>query len=433
MKTAKAVKVVTGLMIVVLAWGAMAGAPAVSDVVVRQRWPWSRLVDIDYVLTCDPTASVDVRVTAKDGTVPLHLPLASLSGHMYDVTPGPRRIIFDPTVTVYTNSQMLTQFSVTLTPAAPPLYMIVDLTKDAGAEGQIAYVYEEDLTNGVWGAWVRNPVTNNGEVIESVIWTGAATDDLYKTDKLALRRVPAGSFQLGDTQNGTDNVTLTKGMYAGVFEVTQKQWNLVMGTTGGTDTQAKQAVSYYDIREDPANADDPAVDWPSNRTVNADSFMGRLRAKTGIADFDLPTGAQWEYLCRAGTTTVFNDGNGDADYSLEGVDNNNGNTNGYLNALGWYKYNDPTPPAAAQPAGGKLPNAWGLYDTHGNVWEWCLDWYGVPGCGDDPVGAYSGSTRLKRGGGWSYIAADCISAKRAYEAISSHGNYMGFRLVRTLP
>ena len=390
-------------------------------------------MDIDYVLTCDPTASVDVQVTAKDGTVPLHLPLASLSGHMYDVTPGPRRIIFDPTVTAYTNSQMLTQFSVTLTPAAPPLYMIVDLTKDAGAEGQIAYVYEEDLTNGVWGAWVRNPVTNNGEVIESVIWTGAAANDIYKTDKLVLRRVPAGSYAMGGQGWYTAYaMDLTKGMYAGVFEVTQKQWNHVMGTTGGTDAQAKHTVSYDDIRG--ATNSTPAIDWPATvYTVGSGSFLAKLRDKTGIADFDLPTEAQWEYVCRAGTTTVFNDGNADAKYTGTDEDNN-GNTNGYLNALGWYKYNDPTPPAAAQPAGGKLPNAWGLYDTHGNVWEWCLDWYASNAeLGTDPDGADLGSSRVRRGGGWRNNASSCRSADRYYGTLSSRDLNIGFRLVRTLP
>jgi formylglycine-generating enzyme len=412
----------------------MAAEPTITDVVAKQRWPWSRLVDIDYVLTAEQGSRVDVSLTAKDGATTLTLPTGSLTGDLYAVTPGLKRIVWDPTMTAYTNNLMLTQFNVTLTPTEPPLYMIVDLTKSAGASGQIEYVTEADLTNGVWGAaWVRDPVTNAGTVVQSVIWTGVTADDVYKTDKLVLRRVPAGSYQLGDTQNGTPNVTLTKKMYVGVFEITQKQWNHVMGTTGGTDTQAKHSASYYDIRENPNNTDDPDVNWPENNAVNANSFMGRLRLMTGITDFDLPTEAQWEYLCRARTTTVFHDGNADAQYTGT-EENNNGSTNEYLNALGWYKFNDPTAPTAAQSVGGKLPNAWGLYDTHGNLWEWCLDWFtNNAELGTDPDGSDSGSRRVLRGGSWALTASKCRSANRIDFPPSKRYGSVGFRLVRTLP
>jgi len=436
MKMTTAKKMILGSFAACLALGAMADAPAISDVVARQRWPWSRLVDIDYVLTCDPTVSVDVHVTAQDGTVPLDLPFASLSGHMYNVTPGPRRIIFDPTKTAYTNNQMLTQFSVTLTPTPAPLYMIVDLTKNAGADGQIQYVYESDLTNGLWGAWVRNPVTNRGTVVESVVWTGVTTNDIYKTDKLVLRRVPAGSYTMGGDGDTQRNVTLTKGMYAGVFQVTQRQWSHITGDVMiSADTYPKYGVSYFKTREDPtgeAGADDPAVDWPSNRTVNADSFMGKLRARTGIADFDLPTEAQWEYLCRAKTTTVFNDGNADAKYDGELADNN-GNTNQYLNALGWYKFSTSGSPKIAL-VGLKLPNAWGLYDMHGNVFEWCLDWSGtIPGTDvEDPVGPSSGTLRIARGGAFDQVANLCRSSKRNSAGQDNKGTHRGLRVVRTL-
>ncbi len=429
-------KMALGSLAVCFAFGAFAAEPEIRDVMVRQRWPWSRLVDIDYVLT-SADQQVDITVTGFNGTTPLTLPYASLTGDRYSQSSGAHRIVWDPMATAYTNEGVLGKFRVSLTPTLSPLYMVVDLTMDAGAQGQITYVSEEDLTNGLWGAWVRNPVTNNGTVVESVVWTGVTTNDIYKTDKLVLRRVPAGSFQMGDTQTGTPNVTLTKGMYAGVFEVTQKQWNLVMGTTGGTDAQAKQNVSYYQIREDPAGAegaDDPAVDWPSNKAVNAASFMGRLRAKTGIPDFDLPTAAQWEYLCRAKTTTVFNDGNADAKYTGTEEDNN-GDTNGYLNVLGWYKFSAPTPPTAAMPVGGKWPNAWGLYDTHGNVWEWCLDlWDGTFETGTDPDGPSTGTNRTFRGGGWGSVASKCLPTTRnGVSPTYKYDGSIGFRVVRTLP
>ena len=422
-------KMAMGFLTACFAMGTFAAE--ISGVTVRQRWPWSRLVDIDYVV-CDATQAVDIAVSAFNGATPLTLPADSLSGDLYGVSAdGTHRIVWDPTVTAYTNLEVLAKFSVALSPTPVPLYMIVDLTLSPGADGQIAYVYEDALTNGLWGAWVRNPVTNNGEVIESVVWTGVATNEIYKTDRLVLRRVPAGPYTMGGQGYTAYAMNLTKDMYAGVFEVTQKQWNRVMNTTGGTDAQAKHTVSYDDIRG--ATNSTPAIDWPvTGRAVATGSFLAKLRDKTGIADFDLPTEAQWEYVCRAKTTTVFNDGNAAAKY--DGTEeNNNGNTNEYLNALGWYKFNDPTP-TVANPVGGKLPNAWGLYDTHGNVWEWCLDWWGTPVSGSDPVGAESGSTlRVQRGGGCNGTALYCRSAFRSSSPPSSLYFAVGFRLVRTLP
>jgi formylglycine-generating enzyme required for sulfatase activity len=418
MNKTTAIKWVMGCLMGIFTLNVVADV-TIGDVVARQRWPWSRLVDIDYEVIGDPSQRIDVNLIAKDGSTTLALPMNSLTGDLYNVAPGQKRIVWDPAKTTYTNSLRLTQFNVTLAPLASPLYMIIDLTKDAGAAGQIEYVTEADLTNNVYGAWVRNPVTNAGTVVESVIWTGVTNNTVYKTDKLVLRRVPAGSYQYGD--GAGVNKTISNDMYVAVFETTQKQWNLVMGTAGGTDTQAKHSVSYYNIRENPANSDDPAVDWPSNTAVNATSFVGKLRTKTGIPEFDLPTEAQWEYFCRAKTTTVFNDGNTAAKYTGTEV-SNNGTTNQYLNVLGWYGYNSPTKPPYAQTVGGKLPNAWGLYDTHGNVWEWCLDWY------------TTGSTRIFRGGGWTDLASSCRSASRNNIAPSTANNIViGFRIVRTLP
>jgi formylglycine-generating enzyme required for sulfatase activity len=437
MKEITVSKWVMGCLMGIFALNTMAEV-TISDVVARQRWPWSRLVDIDYVVTGEQSERVDVMLTAKDGSTTLTLPTDSLTGDMFGVAPGLKRIVWDPSKTTYTNSLMLTQFNATLTPITPPLYMIIDLTKSAGAAGQIEYVTEADLTNGVWGSWVRDPVTNRGTAVQSVIWTGVTNGTTYKTDKLVLRRVPAGSFYEGD-DDGTQasNVTLTKDMYVGVFEVTQQQWNRIMTDGTGTDTQAKHTVCYWEIRENPLPAntgsDDPAVNWPSNTAVNATSFVGKLRAKTGISEFDLPTEAQWEYLCRAKTTTVFNDGAAGAYYTGV-VDRNNGNTNDLLNALGWYKYSTIPSPTAAKPVGGKLPNAWGLYDTHGNVTEWCLDWNETNAeLGSDPDGADSGSDRVLRGGSWLNTASSCRSAYRSSNSPSVRYRGNGFRLVRTLP
>ncbi len=272
--------------------------------------------------------------------------------------------------------------------------------------------------------------------------------DTYKTTKLVMRKIPKGIFtmgspveELGRFDNETQHtVTLTKDFYIGVFEVTQRQWELVMGNRPSYfnnshyyATRPVEQVSYYDIRELPSNSDDPAVDWPTNSAVNAMSFMGRLRAKTGLLTFDLATESQWEYACRAGTATALNTG-----YNQTGYD-----SDPRMDVAGRYSrdsdgldetQNVDTSVATAK-VGSYLPNAWGLYDMHGNVWELCLDWSKVyPGTVSDPSGAASGSVRVGRGGSWYWAPARaCRSATRSNYHPSSRLGYVGFRVARTLP
>ena len=229
-----------------------------------------------------------------------------------------------------------------------------------------------------------------------------------KTTQIVLRWLPAGRYKMGNERM----ITLTKPFYIGVFEVTQAPYALVMGSNpagyeGGT--RPVERVSYDMIRGSGAGAG-----WPASSAVDADSFLGRLRARTGL-DFDLPTEAQWEYACRAGTTTEYC--NGDTEYDLEKVGRYDGNGG-----------------ASSQHAvvGSYQPNAWGLYDMHGNVWEWCLDWYDYSLGTDsatDPVGAASGYYRVLRGGSWNDDAQDCRSAGRRSRYPSHEGGDVGFRLV----
>ena len=137
--------------------------------------------------------------------------------------------------------------------------------------------------------------------------------------------------------------------------------------------------------------------------------------------YRLPTEAEWEYACRAGTTTPFSTGN-NVTTSQANYDGNYPYNN---NAKGTYR-------EKTTPVGSFASNAWGLYDMHGNVWEWCWDWYGSysSGAQTDPVGASSGSDRVFRGGSWYYNAGYVRSAGRS-GATPSYWNYgMGFRLVR---
>jgi formylglycine-generating enzyme required for sulfatase activity len=238
----------------------------------------------------------------------------------------------------------------------------------------------------------------------------------YKTTKLVLKRVDPGSFTMANSKA----VTLTKSFYMGLYEVTQKQWNLVTGSSiskwgdysglrGLGDAYPAYGASYNAIRGTSKGAK-----WPASNSVDSGSFLGKLRERTKL-DFDLPTEAQWEYTCRAGTTTAFCYG-----------DSVNGD---YM----WYQMNSGSY-FSSHEVGTKLPNKWDFYDMHGNVWEWCLDRYNSSlSGGEDPVGPSSGSNRVRRGGSSKEDLSHCASYWRD-SGVSTNDDYgNGFRLSRTIP
>ena len=299
------------------------------------------------------------------------------------------------------------------------------VSEPSPADGDALYCVI-DLSGGVSAS--SYPVSYLSEV-PSGGWS-----DEYKTTKLVLRRMQSGSFMM----LGSCNVTLTKPFYIGVFEVTQKQYELVMGESPWLADEIKYISGYekfgrigdshpaYGVTYDMVRGASSGSEWPASAAVDGSSFMGRIRAKTGMDGFDLPTEAQWEYACRAGTTATFGYSYGD---SADGD---------YM----WYEDNSDSGPHAV---GEKLPNPWGLYDMHGNVREWCLDWFDsltprgflnwwdrLPTEATDPVGPPSGIGRVWRSGSYSSTYNGCWSSDGSCADPSTAYSDLGLRLALTL-
>ena len=225
--------------------------------------------------------------------------------------------------------------------------------------------------------------------------------DSREFDGIEFVWIPAGEFRMGSTSTETESheqpitqVRISRGFWMGRYEVTQEQWEAVMGSN----------PSEFKI----CGPDCPVenVSWE-----DAQEFIRRLNepeSGTGF-EFRLPTEAEWEYAARTRTS---------------------GDRYGDLDTIGWHGGNSGRRP---HPVGQKAPNAWGLYDPVGNVWEWVQDWYGdYPGGSlTDPTGRSSGMTRMRRGGGWDSSAQHSRSTARRPNPPSRRQFNNGIRLVRT--
>jgi formylglycine-generating enzyme required for sulfatase activity len=233
----------------------------------------------------------------------------------------------------------------------------------------------------------------------------SAREAITNSIGMTLALIPNGTFTMGEGDEALQ-VTLTHPFQLGVYEVTQEEYEKVMGNNPSV------------FKKDPQNPVE-TVSW-----YDAVEFCKKLsqlpEEKAAGRVYRLPTEAEWEYACRAGSTTQ---------YSF-------GNIEERLSVYAWYystkiadsKY-------GPQPVGRKKPNAWGLYDMHGNVGEWCSDWYGEypKGAVSDPSGPREGSSRVCRGGSWCNDAAGCRSSFRLSRSPEERGNNGGFRVALSSP
>jgi formylglycine-generating enzyme len=232
--------------------------------------------------------------------------------------------------------------------------------------------------------------------------------------------IPSGTFIMGSPPNeshrGTSEVrhqvTISRPFYIQTTEVTVKQWYSIMG---------RRMMAFQKCAD---NMPVTRVSW-----FDCIKFIKRLN-KLGQGKYRLPTEAEWEYAARAGTSTAYSWGDTiDCDKAMYG--NNSLNYDVcqlYIRSIG-LQIEQPAPVKSYK------PNPWGLYDMHGNVWEWCSDWYGE--CKTtpviDPKGPESGNMRIRRGGSWFKYGYSCRSANRSFGHPATRYRTTGFRLVREIP
>ena len=424
------------------------GVPKATITSIKQNWPWDSKTVVNYTLTGVDGMKYDISLKIEKGFDVFIPKSGSLRGDIKNVKPGERSLEWNPEIDGITDVTRFTEgcffVEVSEVPntatASAKEYLVIDLSGGATAESWPAEAVDE-----------LDP-----------------TDEQYKTTKLVLKKIRAGTFMQSspadeplrkNTYEGYSEVILTNDYWIGVYELTQKQYELitgVAGTSGQGGAYPRHTIKFSDVR-----GTDLGRWWPRTSEVDGDSLIGKLRSKITLPgevpagwEFDLPTEAQWEYACRAGVEAPWNNGKPLNVYTNEaGLACDDG-----LDAVGWYAANSG---GVLHKVGLRMPNGFGLYDMHGSLWEMTLGVIhsnNTPQAGIEPPGSdypnsyngqtfpeYGNSYRVVRGGcykkcGIDYYKDDlpetavamCRAAARSRIYTSSY-NYVGLRIALHYP
>ena len=428
-------------------------AAVIEQVIVRQQWPWSTDVKVEYKLA-DVSSPVDISVEAYNGNEKLDDSrlVAAMTGDRFGIAEdGVGTIVIDPVKAFGTQKVALANFRVKLTLSDSAanmqdvLYRILDLEANP-----VTYtdVRRADFYNGTYGDFVTS-FTDIGKLVgdnnfstslsDVLIWTGVTNNPAYKTTKLVLRRIPAGGKHFYMGADGLTNdeiavtaqytitaaeryrvkVSFTNDFWLGVFEVTQKQYALLTGGNASSIADADAVkpqvdVTYKTLRGTPMDWSA----WPANvYEVTQDSKIQAMRDRLPGLIVDLPTEAQWEYACRAGTVDQLYNG-----YRITGA-------NSVKAALANMSWTSETKGGEdSKEAGLLLPNAFGLYDMLGNAVELVRDIFdpASPSGGSSPSGPAPPSGDSTEPMGWTDGAAAAVlgpSCKALYRGGNTTRNY----------
>ena len=350
-------------------------AAVIDQVIVRQQWPWSTDIKVEYrLLEVDAAHPVDLAVKAYNGDVELTLPEAAIKGDRYGISDGVGTLVIDPVAAFGTAKVALANFKVKLTVTDSPaninevIYKIVCLTN-----GVVTDVTRSDIKNGLYGSYVTDygqlgdgftaPLLSEwGE--ETLVWTGVAADNKYKTTHMVFRKIPAAgkTFTMGNASDPTVSrpAKLTKDYWMGVFEVTRGQ--MFAAGAGTAEAVASSCVPANNLYfEDFIGW---SYRWVPSSNDSYGGLVGKIRTMTtnagALLDVSVPSAAQWEFAARGGTATGLPTGKTYETDAAKKVD---------IKLIGECYASE------AVDVGQFKPNAFGLYDTVGNVSELECDYY----------------------------------------------------------